>query len=296
FYTTACTDYKKTVFEETSEFSLLYEGAPIIKKTRDKCKSYAPVIIGGGPAIPKEFPHAARLGHRKKDGDIVWFCGGTLISNRHVLTAAHCTYSEQGTINIVRLGELEFDNTQDDAQPEDFDLQGEIIVHPNYVYPAIYNDIAIGRLSRPVTFNEYKHPACLPFEDGKKSTSFIAIGWGQTAFVPRPGEESSKILRKVKLFNYLTRCSLTAEKSEELPDGYNATTQICIGSSEHKDTCNGDSGGPVLTYHKTLPCMYHLMGITSYGVACDTPDLPAMYTRVHFYIDWIKQEMAKRIN
>jgi len=39
--------------------------------------------------------------------------------------------------------------------------------------------------------------------------------------------------------------------------------------------------------------MYHVMGITSIGVACDTPDLPAMYTRVHFYLDWIKQQLAK---
>ncbi|KAH8382491.1 hypothetical protein KR009_003895 [Drosophila setifemur] len=287
-----CTAYKKQVFEETSEFSFLIEDAPIITKTRNKCKSYAPVIIGGGPAIPKEFPHAARLGHRNEKGETNWFCGGTLISNRHVLTAAHCAYTEIGSINIVRLGELEFDNTQDDADPEDFTVLGNPVVHPGYDHPAIYNDIAIIRLTRPVTFNEYKHPACLPFEDGRQTRTFIAIGWGQTDSVPRPGDET-KILQKVKLYNYNTRCSITAEKNEDLPNGYNATTQLCIGSSENKDTCDGDSGGPVLTYHGTYPCMYHVMGITSVGVFCDTPDIPAMYTRVHFYLDWIKQELAK---
>ncbi|KAH8268446.1 hypothetical protein KR026_007323, partial [Drosophila bipectinata] len=289
-----CTGYKTSLFEEVAEFSLLYEGAPVIRKTRNKCKAYAPVIIGGAPAIPKEFPHAARLGHRDDEGEVNWFCGGTLISNRHVLTAAHCVLSFEGAINIVRLGELEFDNNQDDAQPEDFGVEGKPIVHPGYEHPVIYDDIAILKLDRNVTFNEYKHPACLPFEDGRKSNSFVAIGWGQTALVPRPGSESSKILKKVKLLNFRTRCQLTAEKNEELPNGYNASSQICIGSNEPShDTCNGDSGGPVLTYHKDFPCLYHVMGITSVAVACDTPDFPGMYTRVHYYLDWIKQEMAK---
>ncbi|XP_016952777.1 serine protease snake [Drosophila biarmipes] len=284
-----CTSYKKSVWEETSEFSFLIENAPIIYKTLDKCTSYAPLVIGGGPALPKEFPHAARLGHREDNGEVEWFCGGTLISNLHVLTAAHCLYSPQGSVNIVRLGDLEFDTNNDDADPEDFTVKN-FTIHPGYNHPAIYNDIAVVRLGKPVTFNEYKHPACLPFVDGRSVGSFIAIGWGQLEIVPRT---ENKQLQKVKLYNYKTRCSMTADKNEELPEGYNATTQLCIGSSEHKDTCNGDSGGPVLIYHKDYPCMYHVMGITSIGVACDTPDLPAMYTRVHFYLDWIKQQLAE---
>ncbi|BFF90581.1 serine protease snake [Drosophila madeirensis] len=284
----SCAAYKKSVFEETSEFSLLYLNAPIIYKTRDTCSSYTPLIIGGGPALPKEFPHAARLGNRDEDNEINWFCGGTLISNLHVLTAAHCLYSENGAVNVVRLGELEFDNDKDDADPEDFGVANST-VHPGYAHPIIYNDIALLRLSRPVTFNEYKHPACLPFHDGSSDQTFIAIGWGQVKVV----SESSKKLRKVRLNNYGTRCSTTSEPNEELPNGYNGTTQICIGSKEHKDTCNGDSGGPVLTYHKDFPCMYHVMGITSTGNFCDTPDFPGLYTRVHQYLDWIKAEMAK---
>ncbi|KAH8278806.1 hypothetical protein KR018_009846 [Drosophila ironensis] len=199
----------------------------------------------------------------------------------------------RGSINIVRLGELDFESDKDDADPEDFGVRGDPIIYPGYEYPAFYNDIAIVRLNRKVIFNEYKRAACLPFEDGRHSRSLVAIGWGQTAFVPRPGEESSKVLQKVTLSNYFNYCQRTAEKSEELPQGYNATTQLCIGSSGHKDTCNGDSGGPALSYHRGSPCGYYLTGITSFGVACDTPGLPGMYTRVYFYVNWIKQEMAK---
>ncbi|XP_016987307.2 venom protease [Drosophila rhopaloa] len=285
-----CTDYKKKVWEETSEFSFLMEGAPIIYKTLDKCKSYAPLIIGGSPALPKEFPHAARLGNRNDDdGELSWFCGGTLISTHHVLTAAHCHFSPIGSVNIVRLGELEFDTSSDDAEPEDFTVKDHTI-HPDFHYPVLYNDISVVRLDRKVSFNEYKHPACLPFADGGSDSSFIAIGWGQLEIVPRT---ENKKLQKVKLFNYRTRCSTTTESNDELPEGYNRTTQLCVGSSQHKDTCNGDSGGPVLIYHHSFPCMYHVMGITSVSTSCDTPDLPGLYTRVHFYLDWIKQEISK---
>lgn len=194
-----------------------------------------------------------------------------------------------GEVNVVRLGELDFASDTEDAQPEDFGVRNAT-EHPDYKYPILYNDIAVIQLDRVVNFSVYKHPACLPFDDGVRSENFIAIGWGHKKFA---GKESTKLL-KVQLKNFGTRCLATTD-IEELPNGYNATTQICIGSNEQKDTCNGDSGGPVLTYHQEYPCMYHVMGITSFGFGCDTPNVPSLYTRVHFYMDWIKQQIINSI-
>ncbi|KAH8404637.1 hypothetical protein KR215_005417 [Drosophila sulfurigaster] len=284
----SCTRYKQRVFDVQQGYSFLLPGAPVTYKTLDTCRKYTPLIVGGKPAEAKEFPFMARLGNRNSKNETDWFCGGTLISNRLVLTAAHCFFSDSGAINVVRLGELEFNNDKDDAQPEDFGVR-KSTEHPDYEYGLLYNDIAIVELDRQVNFNVYKVPACLPFEDGSRQDSFIATGWGHTTFA---GSDSN-VLRKVKLNVFgRDRCPMSDEIIE-LPNGYNATTQLCIGSNEQKDTCNGDSGGPVIMYHSEYPCMYHVMGVTSLGIGCGIPNTPTLYTRVHFYLDWIKQEMAK---
>ncbi|XP_030564145.1 venom protease-like [Drosophila novamexicana] len=282
-----CTQLKRDIFEERVPFSFLFANAPVQWETIDSCHGSRPLIVGGTPAEPKEFPHMARLGNRDSSNKTNWLCGGTLISKRLVLTAAHCLYSTRGAINVVRLGELDFASDKDDAQPEDFGVQ-KIIEHPGYNYTILYNDIALLQLDRAVSFSVYKHPACLPFHDGQDSENFIAIGWGHQRFAA--SKESTKLL-KVQLKNFGTECLATTNLNE-LPNGYNVSTMLCIGSPENKDTCNGDSGGPVLNYHDEYPCMYHVMGVTSVGIGCDTGNVPSIYTRVHFYLDWIKQEMA----
>ncbi|XP_030370011.1 serine protease snake [Scaptodrosophila lebanonensis] len=287
---TSCTELKKSIFEERVGFSFLFPGAPIQYETFDNCQSYTPLIVNGLPAEPMEFPHMARLGHRTVNpASTEWFCGGTLISKRFVLTAAHCLETPQGEINIVRLGELDFDSETENAKPQDYAVE-DYIKHPNFTDPELYNDIGLIKLAEDVGFDRYKHPACLPFEDGYQFDFFIATGWGSTGLA----QKSSPKLQKVKLRRFADeRCRRVIERGYELPQGFDATTQMCVGSNQTKDTCNGDSGGPILVYHKDYPCMYHVMGVTSVGIVCAKPTVPSIYTRVYHYLDWIKETLAK---
>ncbi|KAH8278807.1 hypothetical protein KR018_009847, partial [Drosophila ironensis] len=288
---TACRKYKQDVFEETVQYSFLYPGAPIETYTIDNCRSYAPLIVGGHPAQPREFPHMARLGRRQStNGSTNWFCGGVLISPSYVLTAAHCLESDVGEVNVVRLGELDFDSNDEDAAPKDYTV-AEYITHPSYEDPQIYHDIGLIKLGENVIFDLYKHPACLPYEDERTSTSFIAVGWGSTGQVVKP----SSVLQKVMLDRYGNWVcdKLLARQLEEFPSGFDSRTQLCVGSEKARDTCNGDSGGPLLMYHKEYPCMYNVIGITSAGLSCGTPGIPGVYTRVFPYLSWIQQTIAK---
>lgn len=186
------------------------------------------------------------------------------------------------------MGELDFNSSSDDANPEDISVL-ELIEHPEYRVNGAYNDIGLVLLRSAITFNSYKHPACLPSLDliEEYQTSLIAIGWGHTSFA---GQESSH-LKKVSLQPYLyADCAhLTeySENSELLPFGLQ-NSLLCAGSHEKKDTCQGDSGGPLLIQHPQYPCMHIVIGITSTGFnGCATPDVPSLYTRVREYINWI---------
>ncbi|XP_017786673.1 PREDICTED: serine protease snake-like, partial [Nicrophorus vespilloides] len=244
-----------------------------------------PIIGGGIPSLAKEFPHMAALGF-DNNGKIIWGCGGSLISTRFVLTASHCLFSpEFGHVKYVRLGDLNLTSNDDQALPQDFTVL-RTHKHPMYKHPSKYHDIALLELDGEANMTDYVKPACLKVDNLSTSDDYIATGWGSTSFYG----DTSDHLQKVNLQEIKNgECNEYYPMNDRiLKKGIQETYQICAGNPG-KDTCKGDSGGPLQTYNDEYRNAYDIVGITSFGKACLLTLSPGVYTRVAGYIEWIEE-------
>lgn len=243
------------------------------------------LIVGGQKSELGEFPHMVAVGFKTGRG-LSWNCGGSLISENYVLTAAHCTDSSLGKPVAVRLGELNLVRNDDGASPENYKVV-QVVAHPEYRSAAKYNDIALLRLDRQVEFSNTVRPACLYSTDKISESRAIATGWGALGF----GDRSSDILLKVGLsFIDNRKCATLyrSEQSSSLQRGI-IDSQLCAGELQGGyDTCLGDSGGPLQVTSDSNKCIYKIVGITSFGKFCGERNSPGVYTRVSAFVPWIE--------
>jgi serine protease 56 len=230
-----------------------------------------PKITGGRPADPQEYPWmAALISSRKAKGA---FCGGVLITDRHVLSAAHCSNRIRIQDLFVRLGEYSFE-AANETRSRDFRVE-EIRQHVDFDMATYENDIAILKILRAAVFNSYIWPICMPpLGDKWEGKKAIVVGWGTQFF----GGPHSDILMEVTVpvWNNTHCQSKYAHRILE--------TVICAGETG-LDSCQGDSGGPLMVQ---LPNnRWTVVGIVSWGVRCGEEDHPGIYTRVSEYIQWI---------
>jgi secreted trypsin-like serine protease len=114
-----------------------------------KCDATTPLIVGGVKTKNGEYPHMAAIGWRSLDGSLEFKCGGSLISDRFVLTAAHCSRADGAAPTTVRLGDQNLRTRNDGLVEVDVDI-AEFIRHENYRRSSYYDDIAVIRLARSV--------------------------------------------------------------------------------------------------------------------------------------------------
>lgn len=241
-----------------------------------------PKIVGGIDTHLNEFPWMVYLTVQNVAGS--FFCGGSLISDRHVITAAHCVVPALlGRLRVV-LGD--HDRSTDKESSTVMLEASAILIHPSYNRPVRFNnDLAIVTLSNPVTFTKNIRPICLPGLHTRARTgdAVTVIGWGRT----REGGPSADVLQK---------SDLTVVSKPECHAIYQNTTgstitscMVCAGSKEEKDSCQGDSGGPLMSY---ILGKYYLTGVVSFGYGCARPNIPGVYARVDCARHWIRRETS----
>uniref|UniRef100_A0A8C9SKT6 trypsin n=1 Tax=Scleropages formosus TaxID=113540 RepID=A0A8C9SKT6_SCLFO len=197
------------------------------------------------------------------------FCGGSLVNENWVVSAAHCYKS----LIEVRLGEH---NIQQTENTEQVISSSSVIRYPYYDSWTIDNDIMLIKLSKPAAFDSYVQPVALPEGCAAAGTMCMVSGWGNTM---SSTADSNKL-------QCLEIPILSQKECENAYPGMITSSMFCAGYLEGgKDSCQGDSGGPVV-------CDGVLQGVVSWGYGCAEKDHPGVYAKVCEFTQWLKDTMA----
>lgn len=242
-----------------------------------------------------------------KTADFQWLCAGSVLSDRVVLTAAHCVTPAMAEkrVVMVRLGEV---NTLRGSGCEEDRYATFTTLHPDYspASGSYFNDLALLLIDKPVLLHGHISSIDLPPRGLLLNNGVTVIlgGWGQTEY-DAPESVATVLKRAVRKVEPIERCRDALPPNafdKHFPGGLKRPEVICVSAGKHQPICQGDSGGPVAlplpischkgdaTDHRQCP-QHMLVGIINSGVACGNKDFPSINLTILPHITWIRSTM-----
>ncbi|XP_037950381.1 trypsin-like [Teleopsis dalmanni] len=222
-------------------------------------------IVGGVDTTIEKYPYQVSIQSSKGSH----FCGGSIVKEDIIVTAAHCMVSQTAAKTQVRVGSTRYDEGGEVIDVED------IKVHPGYNSKTMINDVAIMKLKRGVKESSTVRYVKLATDTPKTGTRAVVTGWGVTCYLTCVS--TPKILKEVEV-------DIVDKKdceSKEYKYGSEIKDTMVCAYEVKKDACQGDSGGPLVADDE-------LVGIVSWGYGCAREGYPGVYADVPSLHAWIE--------
>ncbi len=239
-----------------------------------------PAIVGGSPTTVNDHPwQVALLVSGIAPGQVV-LCGGSLVTDSWVLTAAHCVENRAPADVTVHTGVTWLSQRSEQT----LSPVASVVLHPQADTSAFVNDLALVQLATPVVLGPERQPIALPVGQDPLAwppvgTTVTLTGWGVLA-EGGPSPDQLQSATATVLADSGGGCG-------QYGAAYIGTSQMCVGlPTGGVDTCQGDSGGPLVA---DLNGVRTLIGVTSVGQGCGQAAYPGLYSRTAVALPWIQQ-------
>ena len=288
FNTQASSEFR-SVKEYTIEQKRLAHRAPTTIPSRESTRiptrpSITPRIVGGDSTTIEKWPFMVALFDASATPSTGQFCGGSLIREDVVLTAAHCVQGARAQDFKVYAGSNSLSNFGDTGEVLGVD---RIVVHEGFNNFDISNDIALVFLSEPSSQGVIQTISEEIFSEVSFNTPFEVAGWG---LLSTDTFESPDLLQDVGV-DYIDTEICADAFAPEFGDNAITETMICAGTFDGgKDSCFGDSGGPLIMSINGVP---QQVGIVSWGNnSCAAPGFFGVYSKVSHFEQWIHAKLS----